>query len=78
VSLASAPPNAPFDICGVPTVTLSGGFSDRGTPLAIQFVGAEFSEQMILQAAHAFQSVTSFHRKHPELVPPPQLERTAS
>jgi len=44
----------------------------------MQFVGAEFSEQLILQAAHAFQSVTSFHRKHPELVPAPQLERTAS
>lgn len=61
-------PTAPFDICGVPTVTLPGGFTDRGTPLAFQFVGPEFSEQRILRAAHAYQSVTDFHAKHPELV----------
>jgi amidase len=71
-------PTAPFDICGMPTITLPGGFSDRGTPLAFQLAGAEFSEQLVLQAAHAYQSVTSFHRTHPSLVPSPQLERTAS
>jgi amidase len=70
-------PTAPFDLAGVPTVTLPGGFSDRGTPLAFQFVAADFSEQLILQAAAAYQSVTNFHRTHPELVVGRQLERTA-
>ena len=71
-------PTAPFDICGMPTITLPGGSSDRGTPLAFQLAGAEFSEQLVLQAAHAYQGVTTFHRTHPSLVPSPQLERTAS
>jgi amidase len=71
-------PTAPFDHAGVPTITLPGGFSDRGTPLAFQFVGADFSEQLILQAANAYQAVTSFHRAHPQLVAERQLERTAS
>ncbi|MFF1255166.1 amidase [Pseudarthrobacter sp. NPDC058329] len=60
-------PTAPFDFTGQPTITLPGGFSDRGTPLGFQFVGAEFNEQLILQAAHAYQSVTDFHRTHPRL-----------
>jgi amidase len=71
-------PTAPFDICGMPTVTLPGGFSERGTPLAFQFAGAEFAEQLVLQAAAAYQGVTDFHRTHPQLVPAQQLERTGS
>ncbi|CAH0235953.1 amidase [Rhodococcoides fascians] len=60
-------PTAPFDHAGVPTVTLPGGFTDRGTPLGFQFVAADFNEQFALQAAHQFQSVTDFHRIHPSL-----------
>lgn len=59
---------APFDHAGVPTITLPGGFTERGTPVGFQFVGADFDELRVLQAAHAFQSVTDFHRTHPQLV----------
>lgn len=65
-------PTAPFDISGQPTITLPGGFTDRGTPLGFQFVGDEFEEQLLLQAAHAFQSVTGFHRMHPHISPAAQ------
>jgi amidase len=60
-------PTAPIDLCGLPTITLPGGFSERGTPLAFQFVGRSFDEQLLLQAAHAYQTATSFHRMHPRL-----------
>jgi amidase len=60
-------PTAPFNIAGVPTVTLPGGFTERGTPLGFQFVGPDFSEGRLLQAAHAYQSVTDFHTRHPQL-----------
>lgn len=62
-------PTAPFDITGMPTVTMLAGFTDRGTPLAFQLAGPEFSVQLILQAAHAFQAVTEHHRTHPQLHP---------
>lgn len=60
-------PTAPFDLSGSPTITFPAGFTDRGTPLGAQLVGAHFSEGLLLQAAHAFQSVTGFHRVHPEV-----------
>lgn len=60
-------PTAPIDICGFPSITMPAGFTERGTPLSAQFVGAEFSEQLLLAAGHAFQSVTDFHRAHPDL-----------
>jgi amidase len=60
-------PTAPFDICGVPTVTMPAGFTDRGTPIAVQLVAGAFEEGLMLQAAHALQQVTDFHRVHPDL-----------
>jgi len=60
-------PTAPVNIAGLPAVTMPAGFTDRGTPLGVQLVGAEFSELLVLQAGHAFQRITDFHRRHPDL-----------
>lgn len=60
-------PTAPIDIAGPPSLTLPGGITDRGTPLGFQLVGADLSEHLLLQAGHAYQSVTDFHRRHPVL-----------
>jgi len=60
-------PTAPFDMAGVPSITLPGGFTDRGTPVGFQLVGADFAEPLVLQAAHAYQAVTDHHRRHPDL-----------
>lgn len=60
-------PTAPFDMSGSPSITMPGGLTDRGTPLGFQLVGREFDETLVLQAGHAYQSVTAFHRAHPEL-----------
>lgn len=60
-------PTAPFNVSGNPTITLPAGFTERGTPTAFQFVAAELDEQLLLQAGHAFQSVTDFHTLHPQL-----------
>ena len=60
-------PTAPIDIAGLPALTMPAGFTDRGTPLGVQLVGAAFSEQLILQAGHAFQRATEFHLRHPNL-----------
>ncbi|MEU1159676.1 amidase [Streptomyces sp. NPDC005921] len=61
-------PTAPFDLAGNPTITLPGGFTGRGTPLGFQFVGPDFSEQLLFQAANAYQEHTDFHLRHPSLV----------
>ena len=61
-------PTAPIDSCGMPSITLPAGSTDRGTPLAAQLVGAEFSETLLLAAGHTFQQATDFHRHHPQLM----------
>lgn len=61
-------PTAPIDSCGLPSITLPAGFTDRGTPVAAQFVAGDFDEQLLLAAGHTLQQVTDFHREHPDLV----------
>ncbi len=59
---------APLDMAGVPTITLPGGFLEgAGTPIGFQFVGADFREDLIVRAAHAYQQMTDWHRRHPDL-----------
>ena len=59
---------APLDMAGVPTITLPGGFlADAGTPIGFQFVGADFREDLIVRAAHAYQQATDWHRRRPDL-----------
>jgi amidase len=57
----------PFDMTGHPTITLPGGFSATGLPIAFQLVAAHLEEATLLRAGAAFQRVTSWHRRHPSL-----------
>ena len=56
-----------FDMTGSPTITLPGGFTESGGPVAFQFVGRHFDEARLIAAGDAFQRVTDWHRRHPSL-----------
>jgi Asp-tRNA(Asn)/Glu-tRNA(Gln) amidotransferase A subunit family amidase len=53
------------NLTGHPAVVLPNGFSARGTPLSITFVGNLFKDSEALTVAHAYQTATDFHRRHP-------------
>jgi amidase len=55
----------PFNMTGSPTLTLPGGFSKAGLPIAFQLVAADMGEATLIRAGAAFQGVTSWHRSHP-------------
>jgi amidase len=57
----------PFDMCGVPTMTLPGGFTAKGLPLSFQLVARHLDEALLVRAGHAYQQATDWHRKHPSL-----------
>jgi amidase len=57
----------PFDMTGHPTITLPGGASADGLPIAFQLVAAHLDEATLVRAGAAFQRVTSWHRRHPSL-----------
>jgi amidase len=57
----------PFNMTGNPTITLSGGFSEAGLPIAFQLVATDLGEATLIRAGAAFQRVTSWHRRHPDI-----------
>jgi amidase len=57
----------PFDMSGSPTITLPCGFTETGTPVGFQFVGAHLAEELLCQAGYAFQQATDWHKRHPAL-----------
>ena len=57
----------PFDMTGSPSITLPGGFTAQGTPLAFQFVARHFEEDLLVRAGWHYQQATDWHRRHPPL-----------
>jgi len=57
----------PFNMSGHPGIVLPCGFTAQRTPIAFQFVGRRFAEELLLTAGHAFQSNSDWHRVHPAL-----------
>jgi amidase len=56
---------APFDMSGSPTITLPGGFTPQGAPVAFQLVSRHFAEDLLVRAGRAFQHETDWHQRHP-------------
>lgn len=56
----------PANLAGVPGISTPCGFSD-GMPVGLQMLGKHFDEATILRIAHAYQQVTDWHKRVPEL-----------
>jgi aspartyl-tRNA(Asn)/glutamyl-tRNA(Gln) amidotransferase subunit A len=58
----------PFSVGGLPALAIPCGFSRaEGLPLSLQIAAAPFAEPTVLRIAHAYQQVTDWHRRHPDL-----------
>ena len=55
------------NIAGYPALAAPNGFNPNGTPGSIIFYGRPFSESKILAVAGAWQGISGFHLKHPDL-----------
>jgi aspartyl-tRNA(Asn)/glutamyl-tRNA(Gln) amidotransferase subunit A len=58
--------NSPWSLAGSPVASVPCGFVN-GLPVGLALVGRPFAESTVLRAAHAFQSATDWHLRHPEL-----------
>jgi len=59
--------NCPFDMTGSPTITLPAGAAANGGCIGFQLVGRHFDEARLVNAGHAFQSHTNWHKRRPPL-----------
>ena len=59
----------PYNLAGLPAISLPCGFSAGGLPIGLQVVGKPFEEAMILRIAHAYQQLTDWHRREINIQP---------
>ena len=55
------------NLSGHPCVVVPNGFSEKGTPTSITFIGKLFDEGTIISVAKKFQDATDFHQMHPKI-----------
>jgi aspartyl-tRNA(Asn)/glutamyl-tRNA(Gln) amidotransferase subunit A len=59
--------NRPANFLGIPSLSVPAGFSSNGLPVAFQLMGRPFAEPLLLRVGDAYQRVTNWHRRAPEL-----------
>ena len=57
----------PFNLTGLPALSLPCGFDDEGMPIGLQIVGRPFDEASVLRAGYAFERATDWHERRPAI-----------
>ena len=55
----------PFNVWGLPAISVPCGFTKRGLPIGLQIAGPPWQEDLVLRLAHAYESATEWHRRRP-------------
>ena len=58
---------APFNLTGMPALSLPCGFTSTGLPIGLQIVSKPWGEAKILQAGYAYEQATTWHEAVPGL-----------
>jgi aspartyl-tRNA(Asn)/glutamyl-tRNA(Gln) amidotransferase subunit A len=55
----------PFDIYGLPSISIPCGFSRSGLPIGLEISGPRLGEPMVIALARAYEQATEWHRRTP-------------
>lgn len=58
----------PANLAGVPGLAFPVGVDQQGLPIGMQLMGPHFKEEILFKAGHAYQTVTDWHTRQPELL----------
>ena len=56
----------PANLAGLPALSMPCGFDGKGMPIGAQLIGPALGDGAVLNAAHAFQQETGWHKKAPK------------
>jgi len=54
---------APFNLTGLPALSVPCGFAKSGLPIGLQIVSGPWQEANVLRAGHAFEQATEWHKQ---------------
>jgi aspartyl-tRNA(Asn)/glutamyl-tRNA(Gln) amidotransferase subunit A len=57
----------PFNVTGLPTISICCGFSSSGLPIGMQVCAPPFQEGMVFQVGHAYERAAEWYKRTPEL-----------
>ena len=55
----------PFNMTGLPAISVPCGFTPEGLPVGLQIVGRPFEEATVLHLAYAYEQSTAWHKRRP-------------
>ncbi len=55
----------PFNLTGLPAISVPCGFTSEGLPIGLQLAGRPWDEATVLRAARAFEQATDWHTRRP-------------
>jgi len=53
----------PFNVWGLPAISVPCGFTSSGLPIGLQIAGPHWSESRVLQIAYAYEQATAWHKR---------------
>jgi aspartyl-tRNA(Asn)/glutamyl-tRNA(Gln) amidotransferase subunit A len=59
--------HGPFNLTGLPTLSVPCGFSETNLPIALQIVGKPFDEITVLRAGYTYQQQMKWYEKRPAI-----------
>ena len=57
----------PFNVTGLPTISICCGFSSSGLPIGMQISAPPFQEGTVFQVADAYEKVAEWYKRNPQL-----------
>jgi aspartyl-tRNA(Asn)/glutamyl-tRNA(Gln) amidotransferase subunit A len=58
---------APFNLAGLPVLSLPCGFTKEGLPIGLQIVSRAWGDAKVLNAGYAFEQATEWHQRMPAI-----------
>jgi aspartyl-tRNA(Asn)/glutamyl-tRNA(Gln) amidotransferase subunit A len=53
----------PFNVWGLPAISIPCGFTNAGLPIGLQIAGPHWREDLVLRLAHAYEEATAWHKR---------------
>jgi aspartyl-tRNA(Asn)/glutamyl-tRNA(Gln) amidotransferase subunit A len=58
---------SPFNVNGLPAISVRCGFTSTGLPIGMQIIGPPGGDAVVLQLAHAYEQATDWHKRRPQV-----------
>lgn len=58
----------PFNVWGLPAISIPCGFTQGGLPIGLQIAGPQWREDLVLRLAHAYEQATTWHKRQLNLM----------